>query len=232
MVGLLLASVGGGALAFDLFNTWYTFRVPREVLSRVNEVSQQFGAFGGLVRAGAAFASHTTFKVSAWNALDSLHVPLLLLSGWVLAVALMAYSNRLQGGGGIITALGAIASVLILYRIVAPPGPSFDGQVMLHPTSGAWVGLAAAAAIVAGGVLESRSVRSARPASPPSVASWTAPAGPAVPGAVGGAPVGFAPPAGVVPQGAAGGSAPAVPAPAVTAPAVESTGWTPPEFFS
>ena len=136
MVGLMVAALGAGGLALDLFNDWYSFRIPDEFLSSATQASSQFGAFGGFIREAASALSHTSLKLSAWDALTRLHVVLMILAVGALALALLAYTDRLQGGGALLTGVGAIASLLVLYRAVAPPGPVIDGHMLLHATSG------------------------------------------------------------------------------------------------
>ena len=236
MVGLMVAALGAGGLALDLFNDWYSFRIPDEFLSSATQASSQFGAFGGFIREAASALSHTSLKLSAWDALTRLHVVLMILAVGALSLALLAYTDRLQGGGALLTGVGAIASLLVLYRAVAPPGPVIDGHMLLHATSGAWLGLLASATILAGGVIESRSGAGASQSASSRQPGWLPPEamGPA-PGSFGAAtvpgPVAFgAPPAlgGHAPAGGPVRGAAATDAPGSS----QSTGWTPPEFFT
>jgi len=88
---------------------------------------------------------------SAWEALSVLDVVLALLAIVPLAlVALQATrtSPSLPVAFSVLTTVGgAIAALLILYRIVNQPGP--NDAVDVDP--GAWLGLAAAAVTAAGG---------------------------------------------------------------------------------
>ena len=88
---------------------------------------------------------------SAWEALSVLDVVLALLAIVPLAlVALQATrtSPSLPVAFSVLTTVGgAIAALLILYRIVNQPGP--NDAVDVDP--GAWLGLAAAAITAAGG---------------------------------------------------------------------------------
>jgi hypothetical protein len=88
---------------------------------------------------------------TAWQAFSVLDVVLALLALAPLAlVALQAtrQSPSLPVAFSVLTTVaGALATLLILYRILNQPGP--NDLVEVEP--GAWLGLAAAAAMAAGG---------------------------------------------------------------------------------
>jgi len=139
-----LAGAGGIALLILLFADWY-----------------------------AASASGATR--SAWQAFSVLDVVLALLALVPLALVVLQAtrdSPALPVAFSVFAMLaGALATLLILYRIVDQPGPNDTLEVDV----GAWVGLAAAAIIAAGGARSLR-VEAMPGAPPPPVEDLPAPA--------------------------------------------------------
>jgi drug/metabolite transporter (DMT)-like permease len=88
---------------------------------------------------------------SAWESFSVLDVVLALLALVPLALVVLQAtrdSPSLPVAFSVFTTVaGAIATLLILYRIVNQPGPNDAVEV----EAGAWLGLAAAAAMAAGG---------------------------------------------------------------------------------
>jgi hypothetical protein len=91
--------------------------------------------------------------LSGWAAFDVIDVLLALVAGVAIALAVAQVARdrpALPVGAAVVTVtFGLLAILLVLYRIVNEPGP--DEFVELR--AGAYVGLLAAAAIVAGGWL-------------------------------------------------------------------------------
>jgi uncharacterized membrane protein len=92
-----------------------------------------------------------TFEVTAWQAFDVLDAVLVLLALVPLALVFTQATRRspsIPVAFSVLTALaGALAALLILYRIVNQPGPNDLVEVQ----AGAWLGLLAALVIAAGG---------------------------------------------------------------------------------
>jgi len=105
---------------------------------------------GGIALLAVMFAGWYS-GASAWEAFDVLDVVLALLALVPLAlVTLQAtrISPSLPVAFSVLTTVGgALATLLILYRIINQPGPNDAVDVDL----GAWLGLAAAAVAAAGG---------------------------------------------------------------------------------
>jgi hypothetical protein len=227
ILGQLLSVVGGAALAIDLFQPWYSLRIPQEALDQVNRFASQFdsagaGPLGNFIRAGTAALVHLHLKVSAWDVLDKLHVVLIVAAAGAIGLSYLSYSDRLRGGGRLIVSLGSFAAGTIMFRIIVPPGPAFSGSHMLHPLLGAWLGLVAALVIVVGGLIDARSEAAASRSSSvrdSGLSGWGTPAGaPAMAGLPGARPAWTAGMPGA--QHAPGAAPTAAP------------GWTPPEFFN
>jgi hypothetical protein len=119
-LGELVAAVGGLGLLVALFLTWYTFDY--------------------------------TWPTSGWEAFSVTDI--LLASAAVVGVSVAAcVLLRISvsypvAGSSVAAGFGAIAVILIVIRLIDPPG---SGHVDLE--YGAWLGLACAAAITVGGYL-------------------------------------------------------------------------------
>lgn len=105
---------------------------------------------GGLALLAAMFLSWYS-GASAWQAFSVLDVVLALIALVPLALVVLQAtrtSPSLPVALSVLTTVaGALATLLILYRIVNQPGP--NDAVEVEP--GAWIGLAAAVATTAGG---------------------------------------------------------------------------------
>jgi hypothetical protein len=204
-------AAGAAVLLFIvLFLSWYGVAVPDEV-------------------AAFAKAQGISTTVSAWTAFDFLDIVLLLIILVTLAFVVLSMSETGPAlpvaASVIVTLLGALATILIFYRILNQPGPNDVVEVKY----GAWLGLLLALAITAGGFLamrdEGTTFGDARPqagqamassspgatAPPPPPAAGSPGAGPAPGGAGTGAPPPSTPPPSTPPPPA--GTAPPVPPP-------------------
>src|SRR5688572_4125469 len=133
----LVAAAGGLALLAAMFLHWYG--IPVEVL-----------ATGGPSR---------RVEFTAWQAFDVLDVLLTLLAFVPLAL-LVAQATRESPAFPVLFSVltivaGALAALLILYRIVNQPGPNATVEV----EAGAWLGLLAALIAAAGGWWSARGER-------------------------------------------------------------------------
>jgi hypothetical protein len=127
----MLAGVAGAALFIIMFLKW--FGLP--------EVA-------GVEIEGFAEAAGADTSISAWQAFDFIDIVLFLavIAGVGLMVLAAAQSNvNLPVAASAITAgLGILASLLVLYRIIDPPGE-------LDRSYGVFLGLIASAGIAIGG---------------------------------------------------------------------------------
>jgi len=136
--------VGGGAVAlfiFTFFFKWYGGSVKGVV------------PVGGSVSYGSSSTGWDTFTNSRWIWLITIIVAL-------GAVALVALARKLDSPvqpSAIVAGLGALSTVLILYRIIHHPSGSagFGGVEASYGIKiGIWLGLIAAAVITYGGYLQ------------------------------------------------------------------------------
>jgi hypothetical protein len=130
-----IAGAGGVALIASLFLHWYGAAVP----DGFREVPGQIGAL------------NLTIEATAWQAFDVLDVVLTLLA--LVPLALVGFqatraSPSIPVALSVFTILaGALAMLLILYRIVNQPGPN----ELVDVQRGAWLGLLAALVTTVGG---------------------------------------------------------------------------------
>ena len=178
-LGALLAGLASIVLAIDTWQPWYALRLPTALLDNLDALASEFGAFGGYLHAGVAYARQSgPIPLTAHDAFHSIDVLLVLIAAAVLGIVLAGLSRGrpvfADGDGGAVAGLGAAAFCLVAYRLVDPPGPA--GVLELRP--GIWVALVASGLVCAGGLL-SRESAPAAPAgapaatpSPPSGLSW------------------------------------------------------------
>jgi drug/metabolite transporter (DMT)-like permease len=118
-------------------------------VSRLRDGEWIAGA-GGLALLASMFLGWYS-GASAWHAFSVLDVVLALLALVPLALFVLQatrVSPSLPVAFSVLTTLaGAVATLLILYRILNQPGPNDRVEVEL----GAWIGLAAAVVATAGG---------------------------------------------------------------------------------
>jgi hypothetical protein len=136
--GALIAGIAGVALFIIMFFSW--FGVPEtEVVTPQGGISIDLGEATGV-----------DTSANAWQSFD--FIDLVLLLAVIVAVGLavmsaMGTSVNLPVAASALTAgIGALATLLILYRIIDPPGDA-DREI------GVFLGLIAAAGIAVGGWL-------------------------------------------------------------------------------
>jgi hypothetical protein len=139
--GTLIAGVSGLLLFIFMFFSWYG---PPDEIGGVEVPTDQLEAAG------------VDTSISAWQAFDI--IDLILLVAVIVAVGVMVIemtgaSVSLPVAGSALTAgLGAFCFLLVLYRLIDPPGDSVAGQdISLSRDIGIWLGLLATAGITYGG---------------------------------------------------------------------------------
>jgi hypothetical protein len=161
--GRLVAAVGGIALLVVMFLPWFRLGGEAgEAVEQAQQVAEQFGVPGVPIVDTEA------------NAFESFAlIDLVLLAAAVtaigLAVAAMIGAGDLPPAAGTAaTGLGALAALLVLYRLIDPPDvfevvPGF--QIEVERKLGAFLGLIAAAAVAAGSwmAMQEEGVRRRRP---------------------------------------------------------------------
>lgn len=134
--GEKIAGTSAVLLFIFMFFTWFTA-----------EVSVNSGGFVGSASEGG----------NAWDAMEVIPIFLILAVIAGVGVAVIRLSDAIFEPSipvnAVVAVLGALATILILYRIVDPPGGgSIAGvSVDISPAVGAFLGLIAAAGIAYGG---------------------------------------------------------------------------------
>ena len=136
--GALIAGISGVLLFISMFFSWFGAGTA-EVVTPAGGIEIDFGEVPG---------ADTTFN--AWQAFDFIDLVLLaavIVSVGLLVMSAMGTSVNLPVAASAITAgIGALATLLVLYRIIDPPGDA-DREF------GVFLGLLACAGITVGGWL-------------------------------------------------------------------------------
>ena len=133
--GELIAAVSAAALFLLMFFGW--FGVPDSINGIDTGFAQEFAEQAGV---------DTSFN--AWQAFDIIDLILLVTIVVAIGVAAMAASGSASAlpvaGSAVVTGLGLLSTVLVLYRVISPPGDA-GREFWL------FLGLIACAGIAAGG---------------------------------------------------------------------------------
>jgi hypothetical protein len=136
--GALIAGISGVLLFIFMFFGWFGAPTP-EVVTPAGGIEIDFGEVSGV---------DTTFN--AWQSFDFIDLVLLaavIVSVGLLVMSAMGTSVNLPVAASAITAgIGILATLLVLYRIIDPPGDA-DREF------GVFLGLLASAGIAIGGWL-------------------------------------------------------------------------------
>ncbi len=161
--GLLMSSLGAALLAGSLFLPWYRVSVNTAGVGDHHAGVLAAAHIGGLSADVAslhgALADQPLGAVTAEQVLGALSVILLVLAGLSLLDALVPLvrgsSPVPAGAGGAVVLLGIVASVCVLYRMIAPPSPG--GELLaLSLREGAWLSLLGALMVALGGLWPSQ----------------------------------------------------------------------------
>jgi hypothetical protein len=163
-VGPLLCAVGSVLLGISVFSPWYgvslTASGAASAQQTLNSVAQQFGNAGFQAQANAvgagfsAYAGHQITTLTAHQLLKDMSVVLLILAAIALVAALLhlaSTSAPALAGGGQIAAVGLVATLCVLFRMVVRPAPT-EGVFSLSLGWGIWLALGGSVAIVVGGL--------------------------------------------------------------------------------
>jgi hypothetical protein len=196
-LGDLVAAVSGAILFLSLFLHWYSVSV------HFAGISQSKG-------------------FSGWTVLSFIDILLFLIAAAAIAVAVLRMANAIPrlavSPGLVLLALGALATLLVLYRIIDIPGGTSgfeSAAVDVGRSFGIFVALIAALGVAAGGWItwneEGRPTPSGRGATGPATGYAQPPAGYQQQAAA-------APPAAAPAAGPAAGAPPAAAPPAAASP--------------
>jgi hypothetical protein len=163
--GLLVSALGAIVLAVSVFLPWYGVSFTASGIAFAQQVGDQVAAqFGnasmqsymsGVHASLGAMTGQQFTAVSAHQVLRDLNVILLVLAGLAILDALLPLARTGApppgGAGGSVVLLGAVAAVLVLYRMVDPPTPA-GNLLALSLREGAWLALLGSVAMVLGGM--------------------------------------------------------------------------------
>ncbi len=157
----MLAAVGAAVVVLATFQPWYAVSItPAGAVAaqqQLNSVAQQYGnsAFQSLANEiGSRFtavAGKRVATLSAHQSMKRMSELLLLLAGLALLASLWRLAGMIEGGGGLVAALGVVAVLCVLYRMFFPPSPA-AGYISLSLSWGSWLALIGATAVAVGGM--------------------------------------------------------------------------------
>jgi hypothetical protein len=148
--GHVLAAVGAVVLAPSLWLPWYAVHLSEALGRELDRQTQVAPALGQLARELMA-AIPSGLTVTAWQVFDTADIALAACAGAVLfAVVTVSSGTRDPGTAArLALAAGAAAAVLVGVKLASPPGPAD----LLEVRYGAWVALAGALLVAAGGLM-------------------------------------------------------------------------------
>jgi hypothetical protein len=150
-------------LGLSVFLPWYAVTLTASgaasAQQELSAVAQEYGnaslqsAAGSVGADFSALAGQQIATLNAHQLLKVLSVVLLILASISLLAALFrlaGVSGLIEAGGGQIAALGGLAGILVLFRMLEPPAPP-GAVVSLTLSWGICLALASSTAIVLGG---------------------------------------------------------------------------------
>jgi hypothetical protein len=165
-----LAVLGAGGLLGSLWLPWYSLQIPAAAINQAEQIAQQYGALGPLIRQGAELArSLGPVHVTAWQVLQQADILIAIAAAVAGCLALLVISGRAIGDGRLIATAGAVGLVIALYRTLIPPGSNSS----LHPVWGAWLAVVSGVVVVLAGLLGAAGDREPE-WTPSPVPSWAA----------------------------------------------------------
>lgn len=184
--GLLLSAFGAMALAISVFLPWYGVSLTAQGTAAVARVGDQVAAqFGNAAlqseaasmqgRLGA-LAGRQLVTLSAHQALRDISVLLLILAGLALLDALVPLARSTSplpdGAGASVVLLGAVAALLVGFRMLVPPTPE-GGLFALSLRGGAWLALVGSLTMLAAGLWPRVGSVRGEPEQLPSQSMWS-----------------------------------------------------------
>ena len=161
--GLVLSTFGAIVLGISVFLPWYGVSITATGVAYMQEVGGQLAAqFGNASMQSYVGSLHGTLDglagqqvaaLSAHQVLHDLNVILLALVGLALLDSLLALARPVAstpaGAGASVAVLGALASVLVIFRMVDRPAPA-GPLLALSLREGAWLALIGSLTMVVG----------------------------------------------------------------------------------
>ena len=167
-LGPVVSVIGAALLAVSVFLPWYSVTITASgaayAQQTLNGVAQEYGnaklqdTANTVGAQFTALAGHQLGTVSAHQVLKTLSVVLVILAALAFLGALVWLAELdapVEVDGRQIAAVGGLAVLFVLYRMIDHPGPSV-AFVSLGLGWGIWLALASSVAIVAGAMIGPR----------------------------------------------------------------------------
>jgi hypothetical protein len=130
--GLLVSALAAAVLGVSMFLPWYSVSITPSGAAAAQQqlatVAQQYGNANLQSMAnqiGAQLNSvtgHPVTSLSAHQALKDISKLLLLLAAVALLTSLLSLADVVEVSGGQIALVGSVAVLLVLFRMLSPPG--------------------------------------------------------------------------------------------------------------
>ena len=148
--GHTLSLAGAATLIVSLWLPWYSFRIPPAAFNYVDQIANQLGALGPLIRRGAQLVNQLgPLHVTAWQAFTATPAVLLVVGVVAGGLSLLVLTERAVETARMMVLAAVVGVVLVGYRIAVPPG---QGD-FVHPAWGIYLALAATVTILVGGMV-------------------------------------------------------------------------------
>jgi hypothetical protein len=163
--GFLASSLGAVLLGLAVFLPWYGVGFTASGVAFVersdSQAAAQFGnaalqeKLAGLHAQLRSLAGHQLGSISAHQAFTRIGPIMLIMAGLGILVSLVSVARsaptEFDATGSWIALFGAIAMILILYRLLVRPGGD-QAYLSLSLREGAWLALLGAGGMIAGGL--------------------------------------------------------------------------------
>jgi hypothetical protein len=161
---LAAATVGAAALALSVYMPWYGVSFTASGIATAQQAGQQAAAqFGNATLRGymsrlhehlAALVGQQFATATGHQALRYTSIALLVLAALALLDALVPLASGSSllgdGAGASLALLGAVATTLVLYRMISPPSIG-ESALALSVRGGSWLALASSLTLLGAG---------------------------------------------------------------------------------
>jgi len=155
-LGDLLSGLGAVLLLVSLWRPWYELRIPEEMIAQARAFTSRMGEMGTFAQQGLdELQSQGAVPLTAWQVFEQADAALAVVAGLTLGLVLLNAVGALAARqDGLLVLAGLVASALVAYKLVNPPGPDVPMAAdLLHATTGAYMALVAGLLMAGGGLI-------------------------------------------------------------------------------
>ena len=124
-LGDLVSGLGAVVLLVSLWRPWYELRFPDEVLAQARQFTSRMGELAPFAQQGIdELQTRGSVPITAWQAFEQADTLLAVAAGAVLGLVLLNATGALAARlDGVLVLAGLVATGLVAFRLVSPPGP-------------------------------------------------------------------------------------------------------------